>query len=202
MANTYNIIGTVLEEIAGVRTVVNVTGGLVTTIHDTDLPAVKTDTGNIRTVDVVTITGLLAAIASEIDAISLGALPAILTDINTNYNILFDLEAERLQRTEPNVATNSSVDTVYVDIININDKGFFTSFKTALAGDNARYMSLKVIIDGVTIFDDRFLSLSDVADFVSATIVFNAIFNTSLQVQHKVDNIAVLMDSMVTYSTD
>lgn len=57
-------LSTVLANIATVDTVVDTTGAIVLDIHDTDLPAVKTDTGNIRGTDIGTITD--AIIAKEV----------------------------------------------------------------------------------------------------------------------------------------
>lgn len=59
MSNSYNI--SMAPLIAGVQTVVNVTGVMVTAIHDVDLPAVDAVVDAIRATDITTITDAITA---------------------------------------------------------------------------------------------------------------------------------------------
>lgn len=60
MSNSYNI--SVAPQVAAVQAAVNTAGAITLDIHDVDIPAVKTDTGNIRNIDV-------SAIQSNIDEV-------------------------------------------------------------------------------------------------------------------------------------
>lgn len=89
MSNSFNI--SVKPEIAAVKAVVDANSVILVDVHDTDLPAVKTDTADIRTdATVIRDTDLPAAVTaigtnlSKLNNIINNLLPDITTEINDN----------------------------------------------------------------------------------------------------------------------
>jgi len=106
------------------------------------------------------------------------------------------------KRVTPKMISGVVTGSAYTDIVNISDKGVLTGISMMLNTFTApNTANLKIIIDGVTIYDSDFLSFEKIGDHRSLS--FNHKFDVSLQIQHKIN--AVSMGQAITkvaYTTD
>jgi len=133
------------------------------------------------------------AVGRRVDA----AAAVVATD-KTIMSYTKGLIQELDQRAVGMAATGTVERITYVDVVNISDKGVLTGVyqRVVRAGDSIDCSgAIKVILDGVTIFEDVGFSRYTFAEIPESNLVintdrtgslsFNHRFNTSLQVQHK-----------------
>lgn len=151
-------------DLPGVNTIVTQTGLVVIDIHDTDLPAVE----EIAAANEVILTDI-----HDTD------LPAAQTDLD-----ILTQEAE--QRNVGKIYQGNINNATFADVVNITDKGVLTGISqqcTAYTADGRGY--IKLVIDGTQVVSDPFLNFYEAGDH--RALRFQHRFNTSLQVQHKIN---------------
>ena len=118
---------------------------------------------------------------------------AIVADTNA-------LETERLQRVTGAMAEDTNSTGSLENVVNITDKGVLTGVSTSVSSyTGVGEIVLKVIIDGVTIYNTVLLAFE--AKGQSNSIAFNHRFDTSLQIQHSQSGTAMVR-TIATYTTD
>jgi len=130
------------------------------------------------------------------------------SDSSTSY--LKGIIQELDQRKVPHMVKAQASSVNYADVVNITDKGVLNGIS-----QNIRYNttsnwlgSLKIIIDGTTVYDDYFVYVyneSLVGQLYSSnSLAFNFRFNTSLRIQHKVSSDIgfAYLNTFVSYTTD
>ena len=91
-----------------------------------------------------------------------------------------NLEADRLLTVDPKIVRWAIAGSTYQDMVNITDKGKLYGVMGVLGTANS--LSLKVVIDGVTLIDGIFMQVQE-----NGCLPLNFTFNTSLLLQGKND---------------
>lgn len=116
-----------------------------------------------------------------------------------------ELNQELEQRRIPVMAHANTVSDVYVDLVNINDKGVLTGISQSVHSTLVldRPGLIKLIIDGSTIYDGAFSSdlSGDANEANYASLAFTHRFDVSLQIQH-MRSTSGTVHSSVSYTTD
>jgi len=108
-------------------------------------------------------------------------LSAVLTAIGVVDGIVDNLEADRLLTVDPEIVRWAIAGSTYQTMVDITDKGKLLGILGVLGTANS--LSLKIVIDGVTLIDGIFLQVQE-----TGSLSFNFTFNTSLLLQGKNDS--------------
>lgn len=106
----------------------------------------------------------------------------------------------------PKTAKADTINSGWQDIVNITDKGVLTGVSGLfyIGGTVDGHGEIKIIIDGITVGENIFISAVDFTEdrATAIGISFFHRFNTSLQVQHQITATGARLYTVVTYTTD
>lgn len=122
MANSFGL--SFRPELAAVKTVVDANSVILVDVHNTDLPAVKTDIGSNTTA--------IGNVKSVVDAVKLKT----------------DLLPLTLPKCKPYQVTGSGTSASYVELINVTGAGIFY-YAYLRCTDNTTGVDIKITIDGL-----------------------------------------------------
>ena len=122
-------------------------------------------------------------------------LSAILADTNP-------LKAELDKRKVCYIIKQAVSANTYTNIVDITDKGILNGIRVYnYEGEDPRIASIKIVVDGVTKFDDQWGNYGT-ATYRQGSLSFCHQFETSLQVQAKVSLVGEYINVIVAYTTD
>ncbi|MBA7608294.1 hypothetical protein ES703_15471 [subsurface metagenome] len=168
MSNSFNI--SVKPEIAAVSSLVSANGVIIADIHDTDLPAVKTDTADIRTnVTAIHDTDLPAVktdtgyILTGVTSIHDVLLPAVVSEIDDNETKIDNVKtvADAIQAKTDAMPQNvrskfyrsylNHGSSEFTEVCNVTGHGIL--YGIGCSNDGADTMEIRVTIDGFAFTD-------------------------------------------------
>ena len=100
------------------------------------------------------------------------------------------------------MAYATTVSDSYADVANISGKGLLTGIsQNAGHGTGDKIGKIKIIIDGVTIYDGNYTHFNT-TDGVGGSMsnAFLLRFKSSLQIQHAIDSVTLVIYTTVSYA--